>query len=91
MHKRFPDLPVKDMTGRTMGVAPQARRSSAPPVASARSSVAPSSGKNGKIRAEITASDRAMMRSMGLDPANPEIQRRFAREKIMTRMNERRS
>jgi hypothetical protein len=91
VHRRFPDIPVKTSDGRAMGVAPQARRSSAPPVASARSSVAPSSGKNGKIRAEITASDRAMMRSMGLDPANPEIQRRFAREKIMTRMNERRS
>ena len=91
LHKRFPDLPVKDLAGRALGQAP-ARSGGGLPVASARTSASPiTTGKNGKIRAEITASDRQMMRSMGLDPTNPEIQKRYAREKIMTRMNERRA
>jgi hypothetical protein len=87
MHKAFPSLPVKDLDGRAMS-AP-ARGQGGMPVASARSAAGGISMKNGKIRAELTASDRAVMRALKLDPNDKKAQQYFVREKIQTAQNER--
>jgi hypothetical protein len=87
MHKAFPSLPVKDLDGRAMS-AP-ARGQGGMPVASARSAAGGITTKNGKIRAELTASDRAVMRALKLDPNDKKAQQYFVREKIMSAQNER--
>lgn len=88
--KVFPHLPLNDIDGRSMRQAPRAQGNGGMPVASARSAANGGiSMKNGKIRAELTASDRAVMRALKLDPNDKKAQQYFVREKIQTAQNER--
>lgn len=92
MAKDFPSLGVKTLDGRTLGGAPANRqaasRASAPPVASARSVAPPSPSSRGKPRVELDQTDRRMMRTLGIDLANKEAVKRFAKEKLMRLRNE---
>lgn len=95
MAKTFPSLPIKDLAGRqlTAARAPQAqgqqqRRASSPPVASARTTSGPPTRTNSPRQVEIDRSDRAMMRSLGLDPTNDKAVKYYAKQKFERIRNE---
>lgn len=92
MAKTFPGLPIKDLSGRQLTAARQAQqRNDSPPVAGVRSSAtAPPSGmrRSNPRQVELDRTDRAMMRSFGLDPSNPSAVKYYAKEKYMRQLAE---
>ena len=83
--KTLPNVPVKDLSGRQLtAAAPSGQRSSAPPVAGARSASAPPSrpGVVSKSRVELTAADRSIMKALRIDTSNKDAVARYAREKL---------
>lgn len=91
---RFPTLGVKMLDGRSVGgsAPPLAgSRPQSPPVASARSAPAVSQPQQTRRnQVTLTANDRLMMRTMGLDPSNKAVQQRYAREKLAREQMDRR-
>jgi hypothetical protein len=93
MAKTFPSLPIKDLSGRQLTAqrpsqgqgqaqGQQQRRASSPPVASARTTSGPPTRTNSPRQVEIDRSDRAMMRSLGLDPTNDKAVKYYAKQKF---------
>jgi hypothetical protein len=90
--QKYPSLAVKSADGRAIGVGAvspsgQPRSQNSPPVASARgatSGMSPGgqapSARRGVV--SITQQDSAIMRKMGLDPSNKQVQQRYAKEKL---------
>lgn len=88
MAKSYPNLGVRDLSGRQMGPSrsqPQDSRRSSPPVGGNRGKV-PMSGvtrsKDGKPQVALDQSDRRMMRQLGIDPENKKHAVYFAKEKL---------
>lgn len=92
IHKQFPGLGVRTLDGRTFSAngANSSRQQtntlrqpgqSSPPVASARMTTY--RGNDGVKRGRVTldSNDRAIMRALRIDTANPKAVQRFAREK----------
>lgn len=96
MAKTFPSLPIKDLAGRQLTATRngqgqgqgQAQQRRAPPVASARTTSAPPSRTTSPRQVEIDRSDRAMMRSLGLDPSNDKAVKYYAKQKFERIRNE---
>jgi hypothetical protein len=83
--KAFPTLDVKDLEGRSVNKRPPVKKSTAPPVASARSSLGQSNAQQSKPRkaadVPFTADDRRMMRVFGYDPQSKEHRNVWLQEK----------
>lgn len=84
--KAFPTLDVKDLEGRSVNKKPPAaKKSSAPPVASARAGMVNTNAQQAKPRkaadVPFTADDRRMMRVFGFDPSNKEQRNNWLQEK----------
>jgi hypothetical protein len=86
LHKRFPNLGVRTLDGRTFGSnSPRQAQNrpgqSSPPVASARMTTYRGSDGIKRGRVQLDGSDRAIMRALKIDTANPKAVQAFAREK----------
>lgn len=84
--KAFPTLDVKDLEGRSVNKKPPAaKKSSAPPVASARAGMVNTNAQQAKPRkaadVPFTADDRRMMRVFGFDPSNKDQRNNWLQEK----------
>lgn len=91
IHKALPGLGVKSLDGRALGGSAPGRtqrQASAPPVASARSSAPPSPNGKSRTRVELDASDRRMMRTLGIDLSSKEAVARYAKEKLSRQRSE---
>ncbi len=96
MAKTFPSLPIKDLSGRQLTAAPvrqqqpgqQQRRPGSAPVAGARSTAPAQTRGPGAKRVELDRSDRAMMRSLGIDPTNDKAVKYYAKQKFERIRNE---
>jgi hypothetical protein len=82
MAKRFPELGIRDLSGRSLSQKPAQGRPAGPPVASARVTTQRTQNGKNRTRVELDGNDRRMMRIMGFDPADKAIRERFAREKL---------
>jgi hypothetical protein len=100
MAKTYPNLGVRDLAGRQVGGAARGqpqneRRSTPPPVGGNRGNVPMSQGlqksKDGKPLVQLDQSDRRMMRTVGLDPADKKARAYFAKEKLSRLQREQRN
>jgi hypothetical protein len=82
MAKRFPELNIRDVSGRSLTAKPAQAKPAGPPVASARVTTQRTQNGKSRTRVELDGNDRRMMRIMGFDPADKGIRERFAREKL---------
>lgn len=78
--KRHPSLQVKDITGQQAGGVPERQQRKGPPVASARPTAAPQK-PNAKTRVTLDASDRSMLKALGIDPADKKAVAYYAKQK----------
>ena len=91
MARSFPSLGVKDLAGRQLGGAPSQaqRRPASAPVADARAQ-APAGNKSNFKTIDLDRTDRAMMRTLGIDPTDKVKVQRYAKEKLMRMRSEQR-
>lgn len=86
MAKSFPNLGVRDLTGRQLGASrsqPQQRRASNPPPVGGNRGSAPMQNSNRNLkRVDLDQSDKRIMRAVGLDPSDKKQVAYFAKEKL---------
>lgn len=83
MAKRFPELGIRDSSGRSLTQQrSRPQNGAAPPVASARVTTQRTPAGKSRTRVELDGNDRRMIRIMGLDPSDKTVRERFAREKL---------